>query len=90
MRGRRELVDVVVGSAVQEMKVLWPFGIALRGEIPNRPELRWLKTVVVSVREKARMSASGGDREDERKRTADDVSKSGRWHQNRGGEQVSG
>ena len=36
------------------MKDLWPFGIALRGEIPNRPELRWLKTVVVSVREKAR------------------------------------
>ena len=34
---------------MQEMKVLWPFGIALRGEIPNRPELRWLKTVVVSV-----------------------------------------
>ncbi len=63
---------------MQEMKVLWPFGIALRGEIPNHPELRWLKTVVVSVREKACSSASGGDREDERKRTADDVSKSGR------------
>jgi hypothetical protein len=69
---------------------LWPSGIALRGEIPNRPELRWLKTVVVSVREKARWSASGGDREDERKRTADEVPKSGRRHRNRGGEQVPG
>jgi hypothetical protein len=30
------------------MKVLWPFGIALRGEVPNHRLLRWLKTVVVS------------------------------------------
>jgi hypothetical protein len=55
------------------MKV-WPFGVALRGEASNRPELRWLKTVVVSVGEKARVNASGGDREGERERTADDVS----------------
>jgi hypothetical protein len=27
---------------------LWPFGIALRGEVPNHRLLRWLKTVVVS------------------------------------------
>jgi hypothetical protein len=59
---------------VQEMKV-WPFGVALRGVMPNRPELRWLKTVVVSVGEKAQVYASGGDREGERERTADDVSK---------------
>src|ERR1019366_9535722 len=38
--------------------------------------LRWLKTVVVSDEEKARMIASGGDREGERKRTAADVSRS--------------
>jgi hypothetical protein len=34
------------------MKV-WPFGVALRGEMSNRLKLRWLKTVVVSVGEKA-------------------------------------
>jgi hypothetical protein len=27
---------------------LWPLGVALRGEVPNRPLLRWLKSVVVS------------------------------------------
>jgi hypothetical protein len=36
------------------MKVLWPFGVALRGEASNHLKLRWLKTVVVSVEEKAR------------------------------------
>ena len=35
------------------MKELWPFGAALRGVVSNRLELRWLKTVVVSVEEKA-------------------------------------
>jgi hypothetical protein len=35
------------------MKVLWPFGVALRGEASNRLMLRWLKTVVVSDEEKA-------------------------------------
>jgi hypothetical protein len=59
---------------VQEMKV-WPFGVALRGVMSNRLKLRWLKTVVVSVGEKAQENVSGGDREGERKRTADDVSK---------------
>ena len=39
---------------MQEMRVLWPLGAALRGEASNHPELRWLKTVVVSVGEKAR------------------------------------
>ena len=61
-------------SAVQEMKV-WPFGVALRGEAPNRPMLRWLKTVVVSDEEKAHVEASGGDQEDGAQRTAVDVSK---------------
>ena len=55
------------------MKV-WPFGVALRGEASNRHMLRWLKTVVVSDVEKAPVMASGGDREDERKRIAVDVS----------------
>jgi hypothetical protein len=42
----------------------WPSGVGLRGQAPNRPELRWLKAVVVSVREKARLIVSGGDQED--------------------------
>src|SRR3954451_2669594 len=46
------------------MEACWPSGVALRGEASNHPVLRWLKTVVVSDREKARVIASGGDRED--------------------------
>ena len=42
---------------------------------PNRLMLRWLKTVVVSDEEKALVKASGGDREGERERIVDDVSK---------------
>jgi hypothetical protein len=53
---------------------LWPFDVALRGETSNRLMLRWLKTVVVSDEEKARDIGSGGDREDERERTADEAS----------------
>jgi hypothetical protein len=48
---------------VREMKV-WPFGVGLRGQASNHPELRWLKTVVVSVRGKGALEASGGDWED--------------------------
>ena len=47
-----------------EMEALWPSGVALRGEAPNHRMLRWLKTVVVSDPEKARLIASGGDQED--------------------------
>jgi hypothetical protein len=36
-------------GAVEEMEVVWPSGIALRGEVPNRPHLHWLKTVVENV-----------------------------------------
>ena len=38
-------------GAVQEMEV-WPSGVGLRGQAPNHPVLRWLKTVVVSDRGK--------------------------------------
>jgi hypothetical protein len=41
------------------MKV-WPFGAALRGEVSNRLMLRWLKTVVVSDGEKARVMRQVG------------------------------
>jgi hypothetical protein len=46
------------------MEDCWPSGAGVRGQAPNRPELRWLKTVVVSDREKARLIASGGDQGD--------------------------
>jgi hypothetical protein len=49
---------------VLEMEACWPSGVVLRGRASNHPVLRWLKTVVVSDREKARLIASGGDRED--------------------------
>jgi hypothetical protein len=41
-------------------------GVALRGEASNHLELHWLKTVVVSVKEKAAGSCQVWDREDER------------------------
>jgi hypothetical protein len=44
------------------MKVLWPFGVALRGVMSNRLMLRWLKTVVVSDEEKARLTRQVGTR----------------------------
>ena len=44
----------------------WPFGVALWEETSNRHLLRWLKTVVVSEVEKAPVTASDGDQEDER------------------------
>ena len=42
-----------------------PFGVALRGEAPNRPLLHWLKTVVVSDVGKGTLDVSGGDQEDD-------------------------
>jgi len=44
----------------------WPSGAALQGEASNHLMLRWLKTVVVSDEEKALVEASGGDQEDDR------------------------
>jgi hypothetical protein len=41
------------------MKV-WPFGVALRGEMLNRLMLRWLTTVVVSDEEKAQVMRQVG------------------------------
>ena len=42
-------VAVTGSGAVWEMEVGWPSRAALRGEVLNRHELHWLKTVVVSV-----------------------------------------
>ena len=36
-------------GAVEAMKVVWPFKIALRGEVLNHPQVHWLKTVVLNV-----------------------------------------
>ena len=36
-------------GAVEVMEVVWPFGVALRGEASNRPQVHWLKTVVLNV-----------------------------------------
>ena len=49
---------------MREMEDGWPSDVGLRGRASNHPVLRWLKTVVVSDREKARLIASGGDQED--------------------------
>jgi hypothetical protein len=54
-------------GAVEVMEVVWPSGAALRGEASNRPQVHWLKTVVLNVVGKRRDSiASGTGREDER------------------------
>lgn len=42
------------------MKELWPFGAVLRGMASNHLGLRWLKTVVVSVEEKAQFMRQVG------------------------------
>jgi hypothetical protein len=42
------------------MEELWPSGVALWGEASNHLELRWLKTVVVSVEEKAHVMRQVG------------------------------
>ena len=36
-------------GAVEVMEVVWPSEVALRGEASNRPQVHWLKTVVLSV-----------------------------------------
>ena len=42
------------------MRVLWPLGVALRGEASSRLMLRWLKTVVVSDEEKTHVMRQAG------------------------------
>jgi hypothetical protein len=46
----------------------WPSSVGLRGQTLNHPELRWLKTVVVSVREKAHKMRQVGSRKTCQKR----------------------
>ena len=42
------------------MEDCWLSSVGVRGRALNHPELRWLKTVVVSVREKARKTCQVG------------------------------
>jgi hypothetical protein len=52
----KEKLDVGTADhcgAAREMEDLWPSGVVVWAGAPNRPELRLLKTVVVSVGEKA-------------------------------------
>jgi len=66
-------------GAVEEMEVVWPSGVALRGEASNRPQLHWLKTVVVSVVGKGVARSRQvwvGEMSDGRESSAVDVSKS--------------
>ena len=47
---------------------VWPSDVGLRGQASNHPVLRWLKTVVVSDREKARVMRQVGTRKTYQKR----------------------
>jgi hypothetical protein len=79
---------------VPEMEACWPSSVVLRGRALNHRMLRWLKTVVVSDPEKARLNASGGDQEDVPESTRPGVLgwvcaveaslEKLRWHQKRG------
>jgi hypothetical protein len=47
---------------VREMEACWPSSVGLRGRALNHRMLRWLKTVVVSDPEKARLTRQVGTR----------------------------
>ena len=60
----------MVREATDVMEESWPSGVCLQGPASNRPVRPWLKTVVVSVGEKASPRGSSGvDQEGEYKRT---------------------
>jgi hypothetical protein len=66
------------------MKVSWPFGAAVWAEASNRPELRWLTTVVVSVGEKAFERRQVGIRKASASESLLTCRKNIKWHRNRG------
>ena len=74
-------------GAVEVMEVVWPSGAALRGEASSRPQVHWLKTVVLNVVGKvaARLRQVGvGMMSDGRESSAVDVSKVVRRCRNQG------
>ena len=65
-------------GAIGVMEVVWPSGVALRGEASNRPQVHWLKTVVLNVVGKGAArsrQAWVGKMSDGREPSAVDVSK---------------
>src|SRR5215470_6070448 len=66
------------------MKVLWPFGVALRGEASNHLMLRWLKTVVVYDEEKAHQMRQVGTGKASESEPLSKCRNQIRWHQNWG------
>lgn len=56
---------------------IWPSGVGLRGRASNHPVLRWLKTVVVSDREKAHMMCQVGIKETYQEHLAGPTARSG-------------
>ena len=85
-RERRRLDIVRDGGsadcgAVEAMEVVWPSGVALRGEASNRPQVHWLKTVVLNVVGKGATRSRQvrvGKMSDGREPSAVDVSKAGK------------
>ena len=85
-RERRRQDGLVDGGpadcgAVEAMEVVWPSGAALRGEASNRPQVHWLKTVVLNVVGKGAARSRQvwvGKMSDGRKSSAVDVSKAGK------------
>ena len=78
--GRTECVDggSAECGAVEVMEVVWPSGAALRGEASNRPQVHWLKTVVLNVVGKGAARSRQvwvGKMSDGRESSAVDVSK---------------
>ena len=77
-----------------EMEACWPSGVVLRGVASNHRMLRWLKTVVVSDPEKARLTRQVGTRKTFQRAPGPRSSGWGcaveaslakvRWHQKRG------
>ena len=71
----------------EEMEVVWPSGAALRGEASNRPQVHWLKTVVLNVVGKGAARSRQvwvGKMSDGRESSAVDVSKAVRRRRNQG------
>jgi hypothetical protein len=69
------------------MEVAWPSGAALRGEASNRPQVHWLKTVVLNVVGKGAARSRQvwvGKMSDGRESSAVDVSKVVRRCRNQG------
>jgi hypothetical protein len=74
-------------GAVEVMEVVWPSGVALRGEASNRPQVHWLKTVVLNVVGKGAARSRQvrvGKMSDGRESSAVDVSKVVRRCRNQG------